>query len=113
MSSANDETAVTSKRFDGAVGAIAGLLGALVTASGLLVVPSSLLGGAWGVAIGLCLLGAVLLGSTRGRDLLGLPPEGGDTAALALVGLAAVLAVAFVAVNYASFAPGESGSASG
>jgi hypothetical protein len=92
-----------AKRFDGAVGAVTGLLAVLSIGYGLSVVQLSGLAAAWFVAIGLCLVGAVLLGSTRGRRELGLPQEGGTQAATALVAAAAVLFVAFVALTGMSF----------
>jgi hypothetical protein len=86
------------KRSDGAVGAVTGLLAVVSIAYGILVVQLSGLA-AWFVAIALCLVGAVLLGSTRGRQELGLPVEGGERAATAL----AALALLYVVVEGATF----------
>jgi hypothetical protein len=100
-----------AKRFDGAVGVVTGLLAVVSIAYGLSVVQLSGLAAAWFVAIGLCLVGAVLLGSTRGRRELGLPVDGGEGAATALVAVAALLFASFLTLGSMSFQ--QSSSASG
>lgn len=89
------------------VAVLSALLGALVFGYGLLVLSVSVLGGGWIAAIGLVLLlsGAVRL-ETVG-DRLGLSPDRRRGLSLAFAGLAVVLAVAFVAVNGATFEAGE------
>lgn len=102
-----------SNLFDGAAGGATAALGVFVAAYGVLALPASGLGGAWILAVGLSLLAAVLVGSTRGRQAFGLSPEGGRRVALALVALAVLLGVAFVAVNGVTFTGPFSESRSG
>lgn len=85
---------------------LAVLLGAVILGYGLLLVPTSMLGGAWIAAIGLPLLLAGLLSTEWAGDRLGLPARDRRNASRALGVLAAVLLVAFVVVNFASFEPG-------
>lgn len=79
------------------------LLGAVIFGYGLLLVPVSTLGGGWIAAIGLAaiLSGAVATEAVGNR--LGLPPNRRRRLSLAFAALAVVLAVAFVAVNGATF----------
>jgi len=102
-------------RFDGFAGVVTGAVGIAVLGYGLLLVPTSLLGGLWIAAIGGCLLAAVLVGSAWGRRRLGLGPGSGTSAAMGFIAMGLVLAALFVAVNYASFGGSfvESGSSSG
>lgn len=74
-----------------------------------------MLGGVHAAAIGACLLGAVLVGSTWGRARLGLGPGSGTSAAAGFLALAVALAALFVVVNFVGFGGSfvEEGSSSG
>jgi hypothetical protein len=93
---------------DGVPGAVTAAAAVLAVVYGVLVFPGSVLGGLWIVAVGLSLAAAVLVGSTWGRQRLGLSPAGGRSAALAFVALAILLAVGFVPLSVASFSDVES-----
>ncbi|QSX01233.2 hypothetical protein [Haloterrigena alkaliphila] len=83
------------------------VIGALVLGYGPLIVPSSVLGGGWIAAIGVSLLLSGLFFSERIGDRLDVTPGGRRRLSLAFAALAVVLAVAFVAVNGATFEAGE------
>lgn len=85
------------------MGVVTGAVGGAVLLFGLLSLPASILGGLHIAAIGACLLGAVLVGSTWGRRRLGLGSGTGTPAAMGFVAVGLLLAVLFVAVNSMSF----------
>lgn len=82
---------------------LATLLGALVLAYGLLVVPQSALGGAWIVAVGLSVLLSGLLATEWAGDRLGLSASDRRRLSLAFAALGVFLALSFVVVNGATF----------
>lgn len=87
------------------VAVAAAIVGAVVLALGLVLVPESALGGAWVGAIGLSLLLAGAVTTDRVGDALGLSSGTRHRLALAFACLAAFLLVTFVIVNFASFEP--------
>ena len=90
-------------------------LGLLFVGYGALVLPGSLLGGAWLAAIGVSFVLAAVLTTGWSGERLGLSAARRRSLSLAFAGLALVLLAAFVAINYVSFESGfvESGSSSG
>ncbi len=93
-------------QFDGLLGVFLGSLGVLCLVAGVLLLSESALGGLWIAAIGASLIAAILVGSTWGRQRLGLTP-GRTSAPVGFVAVALVLAVAFAVVNFASFSTGS------
>lgn len=83
------------------------LVGATIFGYGLLVVPQSTLGGAWIAAIGLSMLFSGLVSTVWAGDRLGLSAADRRRLSLTLAVLAAVLTVAFIVVNGATFESGE------
>lgn len=79
------------------------VVGAFVVGYGLLVVPVSVFGGAWIVAIGLSVFLSGLFATGWAGDRFDLDPETRRNLSLTFALFAIVLFVAFVVVNYASF----------
>ncbi len=102
-------------RFDGFLGVLTGAVGLAILLYGLVLTPASVFGGLHVAAIGTCLLGAVLVGSTWGRARLGLGPGSGTAAAMGFLALAVTLAALFVVANVVGFGGPfvEEGSSSG
>lgn len=88
-----------------AVAVAAAVVGLVVLALGLSLVPESALGGAWIGAIGLSLLLAGAVTTDRVGDALGLSTGTRHRLALAFAGLAGFFLVTFVVVNFATFEP--------
>ena len=86
------------------------ILGTATTGYGFLLLPQSGLGGAWIAAIGLALVLSGVLATDWAAGRLGLSPSTRRTLSLSFAAIAALLLVAFVVVNGASF---ESFEASG
>lgn len=106
-------TTTTSTTFGGSFGVLAVLAilaGVFVFGYGLLVLPTSVLGGVWIGAIGLSLALSGLFATEWAGDRFDLSAPTRRRLSLAFVGLAAVLLVAFVVINFAAF---ESGDATG
>ncbi|QRV14631.1 hypothetical protein JMJ58_17100 [Haloterrigena salifodinae] len=93
----------TSGESNSLVAALSILIGILVVGYGLLVTSASPLGGAWIVAIGIALLLSGLFATDAVGDRLGLAPNRRRQLSLGCSGLAALLAVAFVVINGATF----------
>lgn len=105
-------TTTTSASSGGSFGIpslLAVLLGGAILGYGLLVLPVSLLGGAWIAAIGLALLLSGLFATEWAGDRIGLSAADRRTLSLTFAIIALVLLVAFVVVNFASFEAFESG----
>ncbi|MFH5801466.1 hypothetical protein [Haladaptatus sp. CMAA 1911] len=85
------------------VAVLAVLFGLLVFGYGLLLVPVSVLGGAWVAAIGLSLLLAGVFATRWVGDRLELSAADQHTLSVAFSVLAVFLLVAYVVVNFASF----------
>ncbi|WP_458191048.1 hypothetical protein [Haladaptatus sp. NG-WS-4] len=83
---------------DGFVGVVVTSLGLLSSAIGVLLLPESLLSGLWFAAIGVNFLASVLVGTTAGRQRLGLEPDGTLTA-MGFLMIAVILIVAFLLVD--------------
>lgn len=83
---------------DGFAGVVVSSLGLLCTAIGVLLFPESFLSGLWFAAIGVNFLASVLVGTTAGRQRLGLEPDGTLTA-MGFLMIAAILIVAFLLVD--------------
>ena len=75
------------------------IVGVLVFGVGLLLVPQSVLGGAWVAAIGLSLLLSGAFDTGWAGDEFGLSPAGRHRLSLAFAVLTAVLLVLFVVIN--------------
>jgi hypothetical protein len=98
-----NSSAVSSvDRSVGVVAVLAVLVGAGVFGYGLLLVPLSVLGGAWIAAIGASLALSGLFATTWVGDRLGLSPSARRTLSLSFAVVALLLFASFVAVNYAS-----------
>ncbi|WP_309138794.1 hypothetical protein [Haloterrigena gelatinilytica] len=93
----------TSGNSNSLVAALSILIGILVVGYGLLVASASPLGGAWIAAIGTALLLSGLFATDAVGDRLGLAPNRRRRLSLGCAGLAALLAVAFVVINGATF----------
>lgn len=91
----------------GVVAALAMLVGAMVFGYGILLVPSSVLGGVWIAAIGLSLALSGLFATERAGDRFGLSAADRRALSLAFAALAAFLLAAYAIVNFASFESGE------
>jgi hypothetical protein len=102
----------SSSRSVSLVALLAVFLGTLVAGYGFLLVPASVLGGLWIAAIGVSLALSGAFATPRFVARLGLSAADGRTFSLAFAALAALLLVAFVVVNYASFEAVDSGSSS-
>ncbi|MFA9503047.1 hypothetical protein ACERIM_09705 [Natrinema sp. H-ect1] len=98
-----DTTATRSLRGSSVVAAAAILVGALVAGYGLLVVPASVLGGGWIVAIGLSLLLSGAFATEWAGDRTDLSPTTRHRLSLGLAALAVCLLLALVAVSGATF----------
>ena len=83
---------------DGFVGVVVTSLGLFCTAIGVLFLPVSLLIGLWIAAIGMSFLISVLVGTTAGRQRLGLDPDGISTTTLFLL-IAFLLILALLLVD--------------
>jgi hypothetical protein len=94
----------------GVVAAFGMLVGAAVLGYGLLLLPASVLGGGWIAAIGASLLFSALFATEWSGERFGLSARDRRTLSLSFAGLAAVLVVAFVVVNYASYEAAEASS---
>lgn len=101
----SSDTVSASGESLGLVAVVAMLLGAVAVGYGLLVLSTSGLGGVWIAAIGLSLGLSGVFATDRGGSRLRLSASFAD--------LAAVLLVAFVAVNFAAFEAGEATSGGG
>ncbi|WP_339103165.1 hypothetical protein [Haloterrigena salinisoli] len=93
----------TSGGTNSVVAALSVLIGAMAFGYGLLLVPASVLGGGWIAAIGLALILSGLFAADAVADRLGLAPNRRRRLSLLFAALALVLAVAFVAINGATF----------
>jgi hypothetical protein len=87
----------------GVVDVLAMVVGVLVFGYGLLLVPASLLGGAWIAGIGLSLALAGLFATEWAGRRFGLSAADRRSLTLTFAGLAGVLFVSFVVVNYVGF----------
>lgn len=90
----------------GFVAVLSAFVGVVVLGYGVLLVPTSVLGGAWLAAVGLSSLLAGLFSTGWAGDRFGLSAADRRKLSLAFGLLAAFLLVAFVVVNFASFEPG-------
>ena len=96
-------TSTPSRGSVGIVAAVAVFLGARITVYGLLVVPSSALGGLWIAAIGLSMVLSGVFATEWAGNRWGIPVAHRRRLSLGFALLAVLLLVAFVAVNFASF----------
>lgn len=107
----NDES--TSGGLFGITAILAVVTGLLIAGYGFVVVPQSVLGGLWIVAIGLSMMLSGLFATEWAGGRFGLSVVVRRRLSLAFAVLAMFLLVAFVVINYASFQSFESGSGSG
>ena len=96
----------------GVVPVLAVFVGALILGYGLLLVPASVLGGLWIVAAGLSLSLSGVFATAWAGERFGLSAADRRNLSLAFAVLAAVLLVAFAAVNGATFDAGEAAGSS-
>jgi|GEM_PF-1834953 len=99
MSTTTTTSGSQSDRSFGYVSFAAVLVGAFVFGYGLLLVPASLLGGAWIAAIGLSVALAGVFNTAWAGRRFGLSEGDLRTLSLSFLGLAVVLSVAFVVIN--------------
>lgn len=97
------ETSTPTGDSFGVISIVATIVGLMVFAVGLLLVPESPLGGGWIAAIGLSLALSGLFAAEWVCNRIGLSTRSGRRAAVAFAVIAVVLLVAFVVVNYAGF----------
>jgi hypothetical protein len=91
----------------GIVSSVAMIVGGGVVGLGMLLVPTSALGGLWIAGIGLALVLAGAVASDRVGGRAGLSAGIRSRLSLAFALVAAVLLVAFVVINFASIESGE------
>lgn len=104
----NSTSTATPSSSVSVVAVLAILVGASVFGYGLLLVPTSVLGGAWIAAVGLSLCLSGLFATAWVGDRLGLSAATRRTLSLSFAAFAAVLLVSFVVLNYASVESFES-----
>lgn len=99
-------TATTARRPVGVVAAVTTVVGTLVLAYGLLLVPLSALGGLWIAAVGLSLVLSGAVASPWLAARLDVPAGRAGRLSLAFALFAGLLLVAFVLVNGVQVEPG-------